>query len=170
VDLNARFVELARTRLGDRATFRVADVSKPLSFLADGSFDIVVASVVLHYLRDWGPPLREFARLLRPDGLLLISTHHPTKDMVLADPGASYFDTFLLTDTWDKGGLAHIVHFYHRPISAIVDALADAGFLIERIPEPIPDRGAFTGQEAFYDRMMEGPHFLFIRAIRHRSP
>jgi hypothetical protein len=56
------------------------------------------------------------------------------------------------------------VRFYHRPISAIVDALADAGFLIERIPEPVPDPTAFSDR-AFYDRIRRGPWFLFIRAV-----
>jgi SAM-dependent methyltransferase len=167
VDLNQRFIELARIRLGGRATFHVADISASLPFVETGAFDIVVASLVLHYLRDWGPPLRELARALRPGGLLLVSTHHPTRDMVLADPEASYFETLLLTDTWDKGGREHTVRFYHRPLSAIADALADAGFLIERIPEPIPDRSAFAGIEAFYEQMIKGPHFLFVRAIKH---
>ena len=166
VDLNPRFIELARVRLGGRATFHVADIAEPLPFLGTGAFDIVIASLVLHYLRDWGPPLREFARALRPGGLLLISTNHPTKDMVLAEPGASYFETMLLTDTWDKGGREHTVRFYHRPLGKIVDGLADPGFLIERILEPIPERAAFAGSEAFYEQMIKGPHFLFIRAVR----
>src|SRR4029453_14120923 len=76
----------------------------PLSFLEAGSFDVVAASLVLHYLADWGPPLREFARILRPGGVLLISTHHPTQDVMIATPPAPYFETVLLTDTWGRGG------------------------------------------------------------------
>jgi hypothetical protein len=56
------------------------------------------------------------------------------------------------------------VRFYHRPISVIVDALADAGFLIERIPEPVPDPKAFSDR-VFYERTRLGPWFLFIRAV-----
>jgi SAM-dependent methyltransferase len=166
VDVNPRFIERARTRLAGRAGFHVADISGALPFLETQSFDVVVASLVLHYLRDWGPPMREFARVLRPGGLLLVSTHQPTKDMVLFEPEASYFETFLLTDTLEKGGREHTLHFYHHPMSAIVDALADAGFLIERIPEPVPDRAAFAGSEDFYEQMIKGPHHLFIRALK----
>jgi hypothetical protein len=62
------------------------------------------------------------------------------------------------------------VRFYHRPISAIVDALADAGFLIERIPEPLPDGDAFP-DPAFYEEMRRRPWFFFIRAVaRGRNP
>jgi SAM-dependent methyltransferase len=163
IDLNPRLIERARERLGSRAEFRVADISAPLAF-ESSSFDVVAASLVLHYLKDWGPSLREFARILRPGGHLVLSTHHPTQDVEIATPPAPYFETVLLTDTWRKGGQEFQVRFYHRPISAIVDALADAGFLIERIPEPVPDPRAFT-DPVFYERIRAGPWFLFIRAV-----
>jgi 2-polyprenyl-3-methyl-5-hydroxy-6-metoxy-1,4-benzoquinol methylase len=170
VDISESLVQIASDRLGSHAEFHVADLAAPLPFLADRSFDIVTASLVLHYLRDWNQTLREFNRVLRPDGVLLISTHHPTYDVEIADPPAPYFETTLLTDTWRKGGRDFEVRFYHRPLSAIIDALADAGFLVERIPEPIPDRNAFAASPAFYDRMRRVPWFLFIRAVKRPSP
>lgn len=169
IDINQALLARARQRLGDRARFAVADLSEPLDFLSAASFDVVTASLVLHYLRDWGPPLRELRRVLRPGGALLVSTHHPLQDVEIAEPPAPYFETTLLTDTWRKGGRDFKVRFYHRPLSAIVDALADAGFLIERIAEPIPDREAFAAAPDFYERMSRRPWFLFIRAITRPS-
>ena len=75
---------------------------------------------------------------------------------MIATPPAPYFETVLLTDTWSKGGREFQVRFYHRPISAIVDALADAGFLIERIPEPLPDPDAFP-DPPFYEDLWRRP-------------
>jgi SAM-dependent methyltransferase len=109
----------------------VADISVPLAF-ESGWFDVVAASLVLHYLHDWGPPLREFARILRLGGLLVLSTHHPTQDVMIATPPAPYFETVLLT----------------------------------RIPELMPDPKAFT-DPVFYERIRNGPWFLFIRAVVH---
>lgn len=166
IDLNPRFVARARERLGSRAEVHVADLAAPMPFLESNAFDVVVASLVLHYLADWDGPLAELNRVLRPGGILALSTHHPTQDIGVADPPAPYFDTVLLNDTWHKGGREFKVRFYHRPISAIVDALADAGFLIERIPEPVPDRAPFAANPAFYERMIQGPWFLFIRAVK----
>src|SRR5262249_53355536 len=56
IDLNPRLIERAREHLGSRAEFHVADISAPLAFESD-RFDVVAASLVLHYLKDWGPPL-----------------------------------------------------------------------------------------------------------------
>jgi ubiquinone/menaquinone biosynthesis C-methylase UbiE len=55
-DSSSAMVELARQRLGENAALLVADLSQPLPF-ADGAFDDVVASLVLHYLQDWTAPL-----------------------------------------------------------------------------------------------------------------
>lgn len=165
VDVNARLVARARDRLGGRGEFHVTDIASPMPFLESESFDLVTASLVMHYVADWSAPLGEFQRVLRPDGALLISTHHPINDIDIAEPPAPYFETTLLTDTWRKGGSTFRVRFYHRPLSAIVDALADAGFLIERIPEPTPDREAFAAVPDFFERMSRGPWFLFIRAV-----
>jgi SAM-dependent methyltransferase len=53
IDTSTGMLELARRRLGDGADLRVADLGSPLPF-PDGAFDDVVASLVLHYLEDWG--------------------------------------------------------------------------------------------------------------------
>jgi SAM-dependent methyltransferase len=169
IDVSERLVEIARREHGGRAQFRVADVGSPMPFLAAESFDFVIASLVLHYLRDWAVPLREFHRVLRPGGALLISTHHPTRDIEVSDPPAPYFDLILLSESWNKGGTEFDVRFYHRPLSAIVDAVVDAGFVIERIPEPRPDPAAFTGWPGLFERMSSGPWFLFIRAAKRSS-
>ena len=75
-DSSSAMVELARQRLGENAALHVADLSQPLPF-ADGAFDDVVASLVLHYLQDWTAPLAELRRVLKPGGRLLLSVNHP---------------------------------------------------------------------------------------------
>ncbi|GHD19574.1 hypothetical protein GCM10007147_10570 [Nocardiopsis kunsanensis] len=86
IDASAQMLALARQRLGDQAELRVGDLSEPLPF-ADGAFDDVVASLVLHYLRDWGPTLAEMRRVLRPGGRLIASVQHPFADYAVQDPG-----------------------------------------------------------------------------------
>jgi SAM-dependent methyltransferase len=52
-DLSPSMIRHAKGRGVPNASFRVADLSEPLSFLEDRSFDVAVASLAFHYLRDW---------------------------------------------------------------------------------------------------------------------
>ena len=74
-DASPAMVDRARQRLGNDVTLSVADLGGPLPF-ADGAFDDVVMSLVLHYLPDWGAPLAELRRVLRPGGRLILSVNH----------------------------------------------------------------------------------------------
>ena len=47
LDISPKMVELARQRLGTRAEIHQADLSKPLSFLRDGQFEVILCPLVL---------------------------------------------------------------------------------------------------------------------------
>jgi ubiquinone/menaquinone biosynthesis C-methylase UbiE len=61
IDASAQMVRRARERFPGNS-FVLANLAKPLP-LEDASFDLVVASLSMHYLRDWVPTLREFRPL-----------------------------------------------------------------------------------------------------------
>jgi len=88
-DSSPAMIQLARERLGPTADLRVADLGQPLPF-DDNAFDDVVASLVLHYLKDWKAPLAELRRVLKPGGRLILSVNHPHAYMVNY-PEADYF-------------------------------------------------------------------------------
>jgi len=68
-----RFASPLLNHRANRVDLRVADLAQPLSFASDAAFDGIVSSLVLHYLREWGPTLAEFRRILKPEGWLLFS-------------------------------------------------------------------------------------------------
>jgi SAM-dependent methyltransferase len=70
VDLSAAMVETARQHGVDA---RVADV-QALPF-ETANFDCVFAGWVLYHVPDIGRSIHELARVLRPDGLAIITTH-----------------------------------------------------------------------------------------------
>jgi SAM-dependent methyltransferase len=89
VDASSQMISLARQRVTGPVAFHCQDLQRPLSWAADGEFDAAVMPLVIHHLDDRVAALREIARVLRPAGRLVVSTHHPTADWV--DHSGSYF-------------------------------------------------------------------------------
>ncbi|MEV0622030.1 class I SAM-dependent methyltransferase [Nonomuraea sp. NPDC050404] len=141
IDASAGMLAVARRRLGEDADLRVADLRDPLPF-ADGAFDDVIASLVLHYLEDWGPTLAEMRRVLRPGGRLIASVNHPFVEHLTQDPRPSYLANTSYTDEWTFDGRSFPLTFWCRPLHAMTDAFTAAGFRLSVISEPQPDPAA----------------------------
>lgn len=136
LDASAAMVGLARRRLGQDADVRVGDLREPLPF-DDGAFDLVVASLVLHYLQDWSGPLAELRRVLRPGGRVLVSVNHPGAYPIVY-PRADYFALTEYSEDHTFAGQKAVLTFWHRPLSAMAEAFAGAGLRISTITEPSP--------------------------------
>lgn len=141
IDASAGMLALARRRLGDEVALHVADLSDPLPF-ADGAFDDVVASLVLHYLEDWGPTLAELRRVIRPGGRLITSVDHPFVAYTIQDPRPDYFATTSYTFDWTFNGRSAPMRFWRKPLHAMTDAFVAAGLRLSAISEPQPDPAA----------------------------
>jgi len=75
LDVNAELIDLARQRAaqaGQAIDFRVGSATD-LPW-ADGSMDVCLAPELLEHVPEWRPCLDEFARILRPGGVLFLST------------------------------------------------------------------------------------------------
>jgi SAM-dependent methyltransferase len=165
-DLSPAMVEEAQRRCSGRGRFFVADLAEPLHF-GPQSVDGITCSLVLHYLADWTVPLRSFAEVLRPDGWLVISLEHPFGPRLPSQKGG-YFDTELVSDTWTKADVAVTQWFWRRPLSAVMDAVADHGFLIERIVEAQPSAEALDRFPDDLTQVIGVPWFIVYR-LRLRS-
>jgi SAM-dependent methyltransferase len=174
VDKSAGMLELARRRLGSDAALQMADLADPLPF-SDSAFDDVIASLVLHYLEDWGPTLTEFRRVLAPGGRLIASVDHPFavhfrqltegRRLHLGHAGrhqANYFETYNWTFEWTISGQKMPMSFWNRPLHAMTDAFTSAGFRISVISEPLPlQEGRDIDPEGF-GLLSRSPSFLFF--------
>jgi SAM-dependent methyltransferase len=168
MDVSPEMVRRARERTGGRAKVLLADLAEPLTFAADGSIDLVVASLVLHYVADWDPVLREFHRVLAPGGIVVFSTHHPAMDWQLHSP-EDYFAVRQVTESWTLAGGPFDVTFWRRPLTAMTAAIAAAGFVIDLLvePEPVPQlRERDPEADA---RLRTKPAFLFFRLAKQVS-
>jgi SAM-dependent methyltransferase len=162
VDASPTLVDLAAQRVGDRAEVRVHDLQQPLDFLPDGSVDVVVSSLTLHYLEDWVPVLSEFRRVLAPGGTVVVSTHHPLNDFEMS-PSGDYFRVEELRDEWKSfGPPTPVVRFFRRPLGRMVTDVHRAGLELVELFEPRADEAR---REAFgkrFEKLSRKPWFLVL--------
>jgi len=164
-DASTAMVELARNRLAGRAQVDRAVLGGTLPY-PDGAFDLIVCALAIHYADDRAAAFAEFFRVLRPDGALVISTQHPTADWLRK--GGSYFAVTVETDIWRTPAGDQPVRFWREPMSSLCNAATSAGFLIEKLIEPLP---APTMRERYpkdYDKLAAEPGFLILRLIKAR--
>jgi len=164
-DQSPRMVEISRGRAAG-GDFRVHDLADPIGWLPDASVDLVLFALALEYLDDRLAALREFRRVLRPDGALVLSRLHPTGDWLRQ--GGSYFDVRMIEETWRIGW--HL-RYWLEPLQATCDAIFRAGFLIERLVEPRPAPEAEALDPAEYDLLAREPRgFIAFRLIPRPAP
>jgi SAM-dependent methyltransferase len=162
VDISPRMVERTQERLAGRGEARVHDLAMPLDFLDDDSIDLVISSLTIHYLEDLLRTFREFRRVLRADGSLVLSTHHPFIDWQWFGL-AGYYETGIVEDHWESFGAT--LRFRRRTMEEIMRALEESGFLIRRYREPRPDPETVALHPSNDPEWATKPTFLFLEAV-----
>jgi 2-polyprenyl-6-hydroxyphenyl methylase/3-demethylubiquinone-9 3-methyltransferase len=169
IDFVPKMVALARRRCaGLPATFAVGDLAG-LDGL-EGAFDGILCSLALDYVEHLADAFAGFRRAARPDGFLVFSMAHPMSDWMnerIRGDGV-YHERSRFGLHWTGfGEPPPFVEAYRRPLSEILNALAAAGWALERIvePRPLPEMRAVSPQ--LYERLERAPEFICVRARRN---
>jgi SAM-dependent methyltransferase len=165
-DANKKMVRLARRRLGDKAQVLLADLEAPLDFLSDASFDVIVAPLVMDYVKDWEPAFQEFHRVLKAGGCLVFSMEHPYGKFYIHREAGNYFNVELVEYTWRDFGKPVIVPSYRRPLSGVINPLLKAGFTLDQILEPLPTEEFSLVDPEEYEELIRSPGFMCVRAVK----
>lgn len=138
----------------------------------NASFDLVVAYNSLMDIEDMQGAVREAARVLTPDGRFCLCVTHPLSDaggFEGKDPDApftirgSYVGRRPFEGAFERDGLRMTFHGWSQALEEYGRALEHAGFLIERIREPVASAAA-VALHADYRRWQRVPMFLHLRA------
>lgn len=165
IDASPKMLEHARKRLKDSVEVRLHDLREPLVFLEDDSVDVVLAALVMDYIEDWVPILSEFRRVLKKDGVLVLSIGHPAVHFLLKEHVEDYFKVEKVEMWWKGFGRPVLVPSYRRPLQAMTDPLYEAGFLIDRIVEARPTVEYKEVDPEGYEEVSRRPSFICIRAV-----
>ncbi len=74
-----------------------------------------------------------------------------------------YFAIKQVTEEWEKGSGTYEVTFWRRPLTAMCDSIASAGFVIDRLVEPMPQGELADREPDTYELLSRQPRFLFFR-------
>jgi len=138
-----------------------ADLTQGLPFIQNASQEYIICSLVLHYLEHWDGLVSEFYRVLKPGGKVYISTHHPFGDFLVHNK-ESYFDTYLIRDTWGDGDNSFPVNYYTRTLEDLLKPFLNSGLRIVSITEPQVSEDFKHLNEKAFKYLSKNPAFLFL--------
>jgi ubiquinone/menaquinone biosynthesis C-methylase UbiE len=174
IDLSQKMLDKARknAKMADvKLTLQKADAH--LIACPDNSFDVAV--IILAILNE--KIVKEAARVLKPDGLLLISDTHP----ILEAKGRWKSDEIgtprIIEDYFLREKKKWQIHYDTKhtitleyctqTIEQCVNMIADADFKILRIVEPKPGKDLKKSDPVHYDKSSRIPHFIIYLTQKH---
>lgn len=165
LDASPSMLRMAKERVGENARFVQADFGQPLSMFEDGSFDLIVSALALHYVEDWYALFKELYRILRSPGTLVFSGDHPC-DPLLLDKARDYFSVERIEFVWRGFGEPVVMPSYRRSLAYTLNPLLEAGFILEHILEPLPtDEFRHTDPDG-YAQLCKMPIFMCVKAAK----
>jgi 2-polyprenyl-3-methyl-5-hydroxy-6-metoxy-1,4-benzoquinol methylase len=143
--------------------------------LANAQFDLVVSSLMFHYVDDLKPVIEKIHKWLRTDGALVFSIEHPITTAIhgkrsgwLKDDSGERIG-WEVTDYSSEGErvsrwIVDDVVKYHRTLATTLNMLSESGFRIDRISEAHATPEGETLDPGLLEERLRPP-FLFVRAI-----
>jgi len=164
-DISKQMIQHAKARNESSGQFFVHDLSKPLIMFNDQSFDIVLCALAMHYVEDWSTSIKEFCRVLKPQGQLVISIEHPFFEYTYFN-SEKYFEVEAVKCTWSGFGNPIEIHSYRRSLQECITPLTNNGFYIDKLVEPRPVKEFEALDPKHYQELNAFPAFLCLSAIK----
>jgi len=164
-DFSPKMIKLARERNQEKGTFFVHDLNEPLFHLRNESFDATICTLALNYIEDWTPVIKEFHRVLKPSGILVISMEHPYFQFTYHQ-SEDYFATEQVSAIWSGFGTPVTVHNYRRSLQDSINPILQNGFQLLKLKEPKPTPEFEKLDPKHYRELMLFPSFMHVKAQR----
>lgn len=173
VDISARMLERARQTTQDPAIEYLQLPVEDIDF-AEGTFDVVISSLALHYVAAYETVCRKVFDCLTPGGTFVLSVEHPVFTAIAAQDwyhDANGHRLHWPVDQYQQEGLRNTrfldtdVVKYHRTLATLLNALIGAGFRITAISEPQPAPDVIAAYPEMKDETRR-PIFLLVSAVK----
>ena len=175
IDLSDKQIEYGR-RLAERERVEVTLLqgnAEELIGIEDESQDLAISLHALGYVERIGRAFAEAYRVLRSDSAFVFSVHHPFFASLEGGPPYGAVKSYWQREQdwqWDfpEKSVSARLRSWYRPVSEWCSLLTDAGFRIERLPEPPPVEGGAIPWDKGYnlEKMRLIPATLIVKAVK----
>lgn len=161
VDISTALVNIATQRnTAPNVSYRVDD-AQHLSTFPDASVDIAVSQMAIMDIPDHRALFRSVRRVLTAKGVFVFSLLHPCFETPFhvpdqpqflvdanSDPIACLVYQYASEGFWQSGGTGVRGHMgaYHRTMSTLLNDLLAAGFVLEKLEEPVLGDGGVSAE------------------------
>ena len=175
VDISEKMLAVAKAESTDEKITYLNMSMTDIEKLGE-KFDLIYSSLAFHYVEDFDTFAKMMYNCLNDGGQLLFSQEHPIITATVDGKGhfnkdkngnrisytfSDYHRTGKRITTWYVDGVVK----YHRTFSDIINALANAGFVIEQVVEPLPEQWAIEKLPTMAKEYIK-PNFLIVKAMR----
>lgn len=164
-DLSPKMVQLARERNGSNGKFFVHDLALPMEMIESGSCDVLLCALAMHYVEDWTNTVREFHRVLKTDGMVVISIEHPFFEYTYFT-SKNYFAVEHVKATWSGFGKKIEMNSFRRPLQECIAPFTSNGFYLRELVEPKPVSEFEKLDPKHYRELNEFPAFMCISFVK----
>ena len=171
LDISEKMLEVAKV---ENCHDKIQYINMPMENLAQlqERFDVVVSSLAFHYVEDFEGVVKNIHNLLDDNGIFVFSqenplcTSHTGGDRWTRDENGNKLHVNLANygiegereTVWFVGN----VKKYHRTFSTIINTLVEAGFVIEKMIEPLPTEELLEQYPEYRD-LFHKPDFMLVK-------
>lgn len=174
IDISEKMLEVANKEYGDK---RIKYINMSMTDISQLSlkFDVIYSSLAFHYINDFETLSKDMYASLNSGGYLLFSQEHPLVTATFG--GHQHFnkdeDGKIVSFTFSNYGIpgkrdtfwyVDGVEKYHRRFSDIITSLCKAGFVIDTVCEPFPDKKTAEKIPSILIKEEIKPTFLIVKA------
>lgn len=172
VDLSQKMLEVAKQKTKFKEVEYICQSIEDVEFPID-SFDIIISSLVFHYISDYKALIKKIYQMLKPGGELVFTVEHPiytahgSQDWCYNEAGEkAHFplDHYFYEGKRETTFLGEKVLKQHRTLTTYLNTLILAGFTIQQVVEPVPSDNMLHDPEMKNE--LRRPMMLIVSAIK----